>query len=132
MIALDSNVVIRLLVRDDAGQAKLAEDLLQATAERGETCLITHPVLCEIEWVLESSYNARRSEILGALQRLLKNPLFDFEDRNAVSRAIDAYAEGKGDFSDHLIGAVAQAVGAHATYTLDKALRDQKGFVLLR
>jgi len=132
MIALDSNVVIRLLVGDDPGQEKLAKDLVARAAEQGEACLVTNSVLCEIEWVLGSSYNARRPEILSALQHLLGNPLFDFEDRSAMLHALDGYSEGKGDFSDHLIGAVGTARGARATYTFDRAFRDRQGFVLLR
>ena len=53
MIALDTNVLIRLLVDDDPIQAKRARRLLESTRERGEQCFISAPVLCEIEWVLD-------------------------------------------------------------------------------
>lgn len=132
MISLDTNVLVRTLVQDDPVQTRLAEKLLRDTAERGETCLITHPVLCELEWVLDSNYQAGRSEILAAIQRLLRNPLFELEERSVVQRALDSYADGRADFSDHLIGVMSEARGARTTYTFDRALRNQEGFVLLR
>ena len=131
MISLDTNVLVRTLVQDDPHQTKLAEELLRNAAEQGETCLITHPVLCEIAWVLISNYEADKSEILAALQRLLRNPLFEFEDRAVVQRALDAYATSPADFSDHLIGSASEARGARTTYTFDRALRNQEGFVFL-
>jgi len=47
VIALDTNILIRLLVRDDPGQTALAERLLQEAADAGEQCFISDPVLCE-------------------------------------------------------------------------------------
>ena len=131
MISLDTNILLRTLVQDDPHQTKVAEDLLRDAAERGETCLITHPVLCEIEWVLGSVYKAGKAEILAAIQRLVRNPLFELEDWAVVQRALDAYATSPGDFSDHLIGRTSEARGARTTYTFDRALRNQEGFVFL-
>jgi predicted nucleic-acid-binding protein len=128
LIALDTNILIRLMVRDDPKQTVLVERLIESTAERGETCLITDPVLCEIEWVLESNYGAARSDILAAMQELLAQEVFTFEDREAFQRAVDLCQQTKVELSDLLIGAKGQARGARTTYTFDRILSRQEGF----
>jgi predicted nucleic-acid-binding protein len=132
MIALDSNVLIRLLVEDDPIQANLAGQLIEAAREREESCFISDPVLCEVEWVLDSAYGASRRDIAAALQGILSSPFFVFDDAAAIEHALDHYCQGKGDFSDHLIGTRATKLGARTTYTFDKDLRDEQGFTLLK
>lgn len=131
MIALDTNILIRLLVRDDARQTALAERLLQEAAEAGESCFISDPVLCEVEWVLESSYRARREDVLAAMQELLAGDLFVFEDREVLLQVIERYQVSKADFSDCLIGAKARARGARTTYTFERLLTREQGFTRL-
>ena len=131
MIALDTNILIRLIVRDDPKQTALAERLVETAAENGEPCLATDPVLCEIGWVLESVYGAARSEILAAMQELLAQEVFTFEDREAFQRAVDLCQRSKLDLSDLLIGAKGQARGARTTYTFERPLARQEGFSLL-
>ena len=131
MIALDTNILIRLLTRDDPDQTALVERLLQEAADAEDTCFISDPVLCEVEWVLESSYAAKRSDVLAAMQELLAGDLFVFEDREVLRQAIVRYQEGKGDFSDCLIGAKARAKGARTTYTFERVLAREPGFTRL-
>ncbi len=131
MIALDTNVLIRFLVNDDEPQARRARALLEACREKGEACLVTHPVLCEAEWVLESVYKASRANIAAALRILQTTPPFALEDEALVERALRSYTRGKGDFSDYLLGEIAEARGARTTYSFDRSLRGGKGFTLL-
>jgi len=131
VIALDTNVLIRFLVRDDEPQALRARALLEACRERGEACLITHPVLCEVEWVLDSVYKASRANIGAALRTLQATPPFALEDEGLVERALRSYARGKGDFSDYLLGEIGEARGARTTFTFDRKLRGRGGFTLL-
>ena len=132
MIAFDTNVVVRLIVQDDKAQAELARRVLEEACEAGERCFLSDPVLCELEWVLDSVYGASRQDILAAVQDLVSRDIFLFEDHDALCRALDAYDRGKGDLSDYLIGAKGQARGARAIFTFDRALRDQAGFVVLK
>jgi predicted nucleic-acid-binding protein len=132
LIGLDTNVLVRILVRDDPGQTALAERLIGEAAETGEPCFISDLVLCEIEWVLDSVYKVKRPDILGALQELYAREIFVFEDRQILRGAIDAYQHGKAELSDYLIGAKGQAKGARTTYTFDRPLSQQEGFSLLR
>ncbi|NJL29269.1 MAG: type II toxin-antitoxin system VapC family toxin [Thermoanaerobaculia bacterium] len=132
MIAIDTNLLVRLIVEDDPAQAARARALLEAAVADGEPCFLSDPVLCELEWVLESCYDATRQDILLALQDLMACQPFLFEDRDALRRALDAYQKGKADFSDYLIGAKAAIHGAWTTYTFDRALRQTEGFTHLR
>lgn len=132
MIALDTNIVVRLIVQDAPGQVVIAERILRNAFERREPCFLSDPVLCELEWVLTSCYKAQRIEILAALQELLARELFHFEDRDAVQKALDAYQAGKADFSDYLIGAKGHANGATTTFTFDGNLRGRTEFTALK
>lgn len=131
MIALDTNLLVRLLVRDDEAQAARVRRLLETCVETGETCLVSNPVLCELEWVLESVYHASRAEVASAMRALLSTPPFLLEDPQATERALRMYSKGRGDFSDYLLGQVGRTRGARTTYTFDRDLRKADGFTLL-
>jgi predicted nucleic-acid-binding protein len=63
--------------------------------------------------------------------KLLNTALFDFEDRDLLSRALDAYCDGAGDFADYVIGLRNARAGCERTVTFDRALRGQALFRLL-
>ena len=128
MIAFDTNLLLRLLLNDQAQQAKQAAELLQRAVAAGERVLLPNIVLCEMEWVLESVYGLARTHILRTLRRILAADEFEFENRAAVSAAIQGYAAGKADFSDYLIGESASSAGASVTYTFDRELARAPGF----
>ncbi len=131
MIALDTNVLIRFFVRDDEEQARRALRLIETCRAEDDSCLISNPVLCEIEWVLESAYRASREDILAAVRMLHTTPPFVLEDAALVDRALQMYAAGKADLSDYLLGEIASAGGARTTYTFDRDLRSAQRFTLL-
>ena len=131
MIAVDTNILVRLLVADDPIQTRIARDLLETAFAAGETCLVTDPVLCELEWVLDSCFKAPRPRIVEIFQEFLSNPHFELEDSEATRRALNAYQAGQADFSDYLILQIAHKNRARATYTFDRALRDAEGCVVL-
>ena len=131
MIALDTNVLVRLLVEDDPKQAARAGEAVQAAVERGERVLIGDTVLAELEWVLESAYGVPRERIHGAVRALVEDERFVFEDRRRVLSALDRYRFGRGDLSDFLLGFSARDHGASAVLTFDKALRKEVPFLLL-
>jgi predicted nucleic-acid-binding protein len=131
VIALDTNVLVRLLVQDDADQAGRARRLVEQCLTNGEACLVSLPVLCELEWVLETAYGASRAQVASAVKALMTTPPFELEDAEVVNAALRAYSRGKGDLSDHLIGRAARSRGARTTYTFDRDLRRAEGFSLL-
>ena len=130
MIAFDTNVLLRLLLDDDAPQARKAQALLEQTLSRSDKVLLPDIVLCEVEWVLSSAYQVPKAEIIETLRRLLDAEEFAFLNRAAVAEALSAYRDGTADFSDYLIGTTAAKAGAATTYTFDRALRRAAGFSL--
>ena len=65
MLGIDTNVLVRFLVRDEERQFGRAQRLLRREAERGQPVFVSHLVLLETEWVLRSRYGLSQAEILG-------------------------------------------------------------------
>ncbi|HEY0182380.1 MAG TPA: type II toxin-antitoxin system VapC family toxin [Rhodopila sp.] len=105
MIAVDTNVVIRLLVGDDAGQSEQAVELF-----RRETIFLATSVLLEAEWVLRRGYREQPANIAHALEGLIGLPNVTSEDEAGVRQALAWHRAGM-DFAD----ALHLAAGARAT-----------------
>lgn len=96
MIALDTNVIVRLVVADDPEQLKSARRVFQSN-----DFWIAKTVLLETEWVLRYTYKLKRGSIRETFQKLLGYRRAQVEDRGAVLRALDLY-EADLDFADAL------------------------------
>jgi predicted nucleic-acid-binding protein len=131
VIALDTNVVLRLLVADDEDQAARVAALLEDLAAREERALLTDIVLCELEWALRARFGMRAKERQEVFRALFDDPKFAFESRDRVERALAAAADGSGDISDQLLGLRGADLGALTTYTFDRALRKDPRFTAI-
>lgn len=87
--ALDTNILVRLIARDDPGQLHRAQALL---SER--VCFIPDTVLLETAWVLRSSYGASRAQILAELQTVLGLPNVRVSDFERLRLVFDWYGAG--------------------------------------
>ena len=116
MIALDTNVVVRLLVNDDAAQARRARALLAA----GHEVRIPVTVLLETEWVLRAAYGYPAPQVMTFLRGLLGLPGVSTDNAPAVAAAITACELGL-DFADALH--LALSGDAERFYTFDANLR---------
>ena len=132
MIALDTNVLLRILLNDDPKQSRLAQAVVARAAGLGEAVLLPDVVLCEVEWVLSSTFRLPRARVAETFRRLLEGTEFTFANRAAVGAAVASYEHGKADFSDYLIGATATAAGASTTFTFDRELHKSDDFTLLQ
>ncbi len=121
MKGLDTNVLVRLLVGDDAAQTKRVANLLQSAERVGERFFVSNLVLLELAWVLDSAYGCTRAEVLEALERLTMMPVLHIDNLDVVHRAIAQGHKGKQDIADLLIGCCAAANGCTAVLTFDKA-----------
>jgi len=129
MIGLDTNVLVRYLVADDADQLEEVDRLVAEAKEMGETFHIDTIVLCETVWVLKSSYGFSRQQILMALEQIAK--LFKLSDSALLPSVLDSFRSAKGDFSDYLIGERNLRAGCSYTATFDQNLKQALGFQLL-
>ena len=130
MSALDTNVLIRFLVRDNPEQADAARALLEGLTidNPGFICC---EVMIEIVWVLERSYRFGREQITGIVIELMDTDTLIIEDDNDVAQAAVTYNRVGADFSDLMILAAANRVGAQPLYTFDRRLSNLQGTVLL-
>lgn len=110
MIALDTNVVVRLLVRDDPAQTAQAAALVA-----GNEVFLTTSVLLETEWVLRSRYRVPRTTILVAPRRLFGLDQLTLDHLAAAARALDLF-EGGLDLADALHLALSAATAEFATF----------------
>ena len=119
MIALDTNVIIRLVMEDDPEQVKAALAIFKSGP-----LLLCKTVLLETEWVLRYSYELRREAIGEILRKLLGYRKVQIEDRGAVYQALAWYQEGM-DFPDAMH--LASTAGATRFAPFDRELAKAAG-----
>ena len=131
MIALDTNVLVRFLVRDDEAQASAANMLLTSlTAE--EPGFVCREVVVELVWVLERAYGFPRDQIADVLEQLVSTEVLVIEAADDVAQAAFRYRAGGAGFSDLMILAAAERAQALPMYTFDQKAARQEGVMLLQ
>ncbi len=130
MIALDTNVLVRYLVRDDEAQAATARSLMSSlTADQpGFVC---REVILELVWVLERAYGLSREDIADALEQLVSTDVLVIEAGADVAQAAFSYGTGSTGFSDLMILAAAERSNALPLHTFDRKAARQEGVTLL-
>jgi predicted nucleic-acid-binding protein len=96
-IALDTNLLVRLLTNDDPAQARQVADLIDTSA----ACFVPFTVVLELEWVLRGAYQLSREAITHALRGLIAIRHLHLEQEEQVLQALEAYGQGL-DFADAL------------------------------
>ena len=132
MIALDANILVRLLTNDDARQAAKAETWLRDNASARVPASVDHIVLCELAWVLERSHGYEREAVHQALSALMEQDQLKVESPGAVRQALGLCEAGPADFSDYLLAVRAQIAGYAPVLTLDKKAATTPSHRLLR
>ena len=105
---LDTNLIIRHLVQDDAIQAKAADKLFDACDRGHIKLIILSAVVAEAVFVLESFYKHPCGDIAQVLGRLLASPSIELADEHIHQAALVEYGKGKHHFVDCLIVAYAK------------------------
>jgi predicted nucleic-acid-binding protein len=117
MRAIDTNVLVRLVTRDDAKQVAAAEAFVQMGA------WVSHLALAEATWVLESVYELEASAIAHAVEMLLNHQNLALEEPEAVSNALQHFRRRPAlGFADCLMLEVARKAGHLPLGTFDSAL----------
>jgi predicted nucleic-acid-binding protein len=131
MQALDSNVLIRYLVRDHPAQSRQAAQIIERAQQNQERLFLSLFVLCETFWVLDYTYKQTRSAIADVIDEILETPVFEVEHAALMRACILSYRTGRAGLADYVIGAVAERAGCAATVTFDRDLRRCPGFRVL-
>ena len=117
MRAVDTNLLVRLLVRDDAMQVTAAE----AFVENG--AWVSHLVLVETLWVLDAVYERSAAQIAKAIELLLNHNSLTLQDADVVASALESFqARPSLGFSDCMVLEIAHKVGHLPLGTFDKGL----------
>lgn len=132
MAALDTNVLVRFLVRGDAAQLAAAEALIRKCVNTGETLYVPVSVALELEWVLRSSFGFAKPTVVQTLSQLLSSVELTFESEGALEVALALYGQGSADFSDCLHVALANSAGERPLWTFDRAAAKIAGARLLK
>ena len=130
MTAVDTNVIVRYLVADDPGQSEAARSLLEQLTP-DTPGFICREIVIEAAWVLERSYRFPRTRIAEVLMGLTASDSLVVENADDVVAAAHRYRQGGVGFSDLMILAAAERVGAAPLYTFDRRLARMQGAVLV-
>jgi predicted nucleic-acid-binding protein len=122
MRAVDTNVVVRVIVRDDLNQTTSAESFIPGGA------WISLLALAEAIWVLGRVYRLNANELVAAIEMLLNHRDFILQDAETVTAALDLFRERPGlGFSDCLILSIARQAGHLPLGTFDRYLARVEG-----
>jgi predicted nucleic-acid-binding protein len=128
MLGIDTNVLIRFLVRDDQTQFEKARKLLKREASNGRRVFINQLVLLETEWVLRSRYGLAKTQMLDTISGLLDAPDVQLEDEPSIEEALFVWRDANADFADCLIGSRNRRLSCRATATFDTKASKLPGF----
>ena len=123
-VALDTNLLVRLLTNDDPEQARRVADLIDDSS----ACFVPITVVLELEWVLRGAYQLPREAIIRAFRGLNAIRQLHLEQEQQVLQALEAYGQGL-DFADalHLL----RSEGCAALVSFDRAFAAKAGELAL-
>lgn len=110
MIGLDTNVLVRYIMQDDAKQSLKAEKLLESLTveEPGFVSLVS---VVELAWVLSSSYDLDRAQVAQAIELMIRTKTVVVDRADGVMKALRVFKTSSADFADCLIERTAASAG---------------------
>lgn len=130
MIGLDTNVLVRYIMQDDAKQSAKANRLIDAL-DANHPGFVAVVSVIELFWVLTTCYSLTRQQFAQALETMLRSKQLLIERSDQVMRALRTFEEGKADFADCLIARCADSAGCQQTMTFDVGAAKHAGMTLL-
>jgi predicted nucleic-acid-binding protein len=131
MMALDTNVLVRFLVKDDDHQASVVYRLFKQSEEKQEPLFVPLLVMLETVWVLQSIYDIADEDIVSAINQLLLMPVLKFEGQSTIQGFIASAHDVKLGLADLLIAHSVKASNCQQVFTFDKKAAAFKYFRLL-
>jgi predicted nucleic-acid-binding protein len=130
MTGIDTNILVRYFIKDDPLQTPLAARFLRGRTPSGPGW-VSLTVLAELAWVLSYSYKRKRAEILQVMDMLLASEDIVVEREQVAMQAVTIFRNGKADFPDCLIYALAKTAGCDRVLTFDRMSARDAGMELL-
>jgi predicted nucleic-acid-binding protein len=132
MKALDTNVLVRFLVKDDVEQAQLVYSVFKQAENQQQRLFVPILVVLETIWVLQAVYRVKDQEILAVLNDLLLMPVLLFETQPVLHAFIGAATGNNFDLADLLIAHSARGYPCESVLTFDKKAAKFSGFELIK
>ena len=129
MLGIDTNILVRFLVRDNGTQFERARKLIKREVAAGRSVFVNQLVLMETEWVLRSRYVVPKNQIIEAISGLLSATDVQFEDEPVIEEALFIWKDTTVDFANCLIGVKNRRMGCRVTATFDLKASKLPGFV---
>lgn len=130
MIGIDTNILVRFVVKDDPTQTPAAVRMIHGLSPE-EPGWISLLVLSELAWTLRRVYKLDRTAIAGVLEKLLISKDTVLEQRDVVRQALLVYQSSKADFADCVIAVTANLAGCSRMVTFDEVAARDLGMELL-
>jgi predicted nucleic-acid-binding protein len=131
MIGIDTNVLLRLLVRDHDAQVRAAERFIVTHCSKADPGFVSRIVIAEIAWALKRFYGYERREIAAAIRALLNVAEFEIESADEMHAAIADFEGSSAGFADCLLARTNASTGCDYTITFDRKAAKLTGFKLL-
>ena len=132
MIGIDTNVLLRLLVRDDEAQVRAAERYIATHCSPDSPGFVSLVVLVETAWALKRLYFYDRSQIATAIRALLNVVELEIESAAEVRSAVADFATSAAGLVDCLVARTNIAAGCDHTVTFDRRAAKLPGFEMLK
>lgn len=130
MIGLDTNVLVRYVMQDDARQSPRANRLIESLSADAPG-FVPVVALVELAWVLGAGYKLPRAQLAAVLEALLRSKELVIDRADLVMQALARFSSGSADFADALIERVAAAAGCTTTMTFDQGAAKATGMTLV-
>jgi predicted nucleic-acid-binding protein len=130
MIGLDTNVLVRYIMQDDARQSAKASKLIESLSAE-EPGFFTLVSVVELGWVLSTSYELKRTQIVQVFDSLLQTKEIVIEKAEQLRRALYIFSTANADLADCLIERASNEAGCKRTMTFDKAAAKLAGMTLI-
>lgn len=131
MIAVDTNVLVRLLVEDDDEQCKKVILLLSDLQVKNEQAFVPSLVILELVWVLAVGYKIKRLDVIENVLKLFKLPVFKIEHSGSLKETLVTAKQNSYDIADLMIAGRCALEQALPVMTFDKKASKLDVFTLL-
>jgi len=131
MIGLDTNVLVRYIMQDDAKQSAQASKLIESLTP-STPAFVSLVSVVELGWVLTTCYGLTRAQVAQAIDALLRTKEIVVDRSDEIFRALRVYKSSSADFADCLIERISASAGCERTMTFDHGAAKAAGMTLIR
>jgi predicted nucleic-acid-binding protein len=124
LIAVDTNVLVRVLTNDEESPAQTEQ--ARALVKAAKRVFVPQVVQVEFVWVLEEAYDLERDEVLAALETLRDDPTYELQHPEHFMQALMRFHQSNAGFADSIIAVESQQVNM-TLWTFDRKLSKQEG-----